>query len=88
MDGPFEESYAAFAPDGSHIVLSSDFEQKPEKHNLYVRTPDGSLKSLTKGDWKDSYAYWTVDGKFIYFNSDRSGINDVYRIPMNGFSCN
>ncbi len=86
-DGPYEESYGAFAPDGQHIVLSSDFEEAPEKHNLYVRSPDGSLTALTDGDWTDRYAYWTVDGRYVYFNSDRSGAANVYRIPMEGFSC-
>ena len=86
-DGPYEESYAAFAPDGRYIVFSSDFEEAPEKHNLYIRAPDGGYTALTNGDWKDSYAYWTPDGKYIYFNSDRLGITNIYRIPMQGISC-
>jgi len=45
-----------------------------------------SLK-LTDGDWKDSYAYWTRDGQYIYFNSDRSGTTQVYRLLMDGLDC-
>lgn len=86
-DGPYEESYGAFAPDGRHIVFSSDFEEAPEKHNLYLRSPDGSFTALTDGDWTDRYAYWTADGRYVYFNSDRSGVTNVYRIPMQGVSC-
>jgi len=86
-DGPYEESYGAFAPDGRHIVFSSDFEEAPEKHNLYIRAPDGGYTALTDGDWIDRYAYWAPDGKYIYFNSDRSGVTNIYRIPMQGVSC-
>lgn len=86
-DGPYEESYGAFAPDGRHIVFSWDAEEAPEKHNLYIRAPDGSYTALTDGDRKDYYAYWTPDGKYIYFNSVRSDGTDIYRIPMQGTSC-
>lgn len=85
---PFEESYASWAPDGEHVVFSSDQNGKPEKHNLYILSPDGKIVSrLTKGEWKDSYAFWTKDGKYIYFNSDRSGTANVHRMPMDGLTC-
>ncbi|MBT8102521.1 MAG: PD40 domain-containing protein [Gammaproteobacteria bacterium] len=87
-DGSYEKSYPAWAPDGRHIVYSSDIDGKPEKHNLYILGPDGeTLSRLTQGDWKDSYAYWTRDGNYIYFNSDRSGATNVYRMPMHGAKC-
>ena len=86
-DSPFEESYPDFAPDGRHIVFSSDVGNAPEKHNLYVRAPDGEIARLTDGDWKDSYAVWSADGRYIYFNSDRSSVTRAYRIPMQGYSC-
>ena len=85
---PVEESYAAYAPDGRHIVFSSDFDEAPEKSNLYILDPSGDISAqLTDGDWKDSYAYWTRDGQYVYFNSDRTGATNVYRIPMSGFDC-
>lgn len=85
---PFEESYGSWAPDGEHVVFSSDQNGKPEKHNLYILGPDGEIVSrLTKGDWKDSYAFWSRDGDYIYFNSDRDGATNVYRIAMDGLDC-
>ena len=42
---------------------------------------------MTNGDWKDGYAFWTRDGAFIYFNSDRSGASNIYRLLMDGFEC-
>ncbi|MBT8096226.1 MAG: PD40 domain-containing protein [Woeseia sp.] len=86
-DGLYEESYGALAPDGEHIVFSWDGEEAPEKHNLYIRAPDGSYAALTDGDTKDWYAYWTRDGQYIYFNSDRAGPGNIFRIPMQGNFC-
>ena len=85
---PHEESYASWAPDGDHVVFSSDQDGKPEKHNLYVLGPNGEITArLTRGDWKDSYAFWSRDGQYIYFNSERDGPSNVYRIPMDGLGC-
>jgi Tol biopolymer transport system component len=85
---PFEESYGSWAPDSRTLVFSSDFEGQPEEHSLYVRHPDGSTSRLTGAEgWKDSYSYWTRDGRYIYFNSTRGGNADVYRIAMNGTGC-
>lgn len=84
---PFEESYGSWAPDGETYVFSSDFEEAPEQHNLYVMEPDGTRTRLTDGDWKDSYSFWTRDGSYIYFNSDRAGNTDIFRIPMEGHRC-
>lgn len=86
--GDYEESYPAWAPDGRHIVFSSDAAGKPGKLNLYVLGPGGrSTTRLTQGDWKDSYAFWSRDGRFIYFNSDRAGATNIYRIVMDGVDC-
>ncbi len=87
-DADCEESYPAWAPDGRHIVYSSDIDGKPEKLNLYVLAPDGdSPVRLTEGDWKDSYAFWSQDGQFIYFNSNRTGTTNIYRMLMDGVGC-
>ena len=87
-DGEFEEGYPAWAPDGHHIVYSSDIDGRDGKPNLYILGPGGEdVSRLTKGDWKDAYAFWTRDGAFIYFNSDRSGASNIYRLPMDGFEC-
>ena len=86
--GDYEESYPDWAPDGRHIVYSSDVGGKPGKHNLYVLAPSGETTTrLTHGDWKDSYAFWSRDGKFIYFNSDRAGATNIYRMLMDGVEC-
>lgn len=87
-DGDYEESYPAWAPDGRHLVYSSDVDGKPGKLNLYVLTEGGeTIGRLTQGDWKDGYAVWSKDGKYIYFNSDRAGTTNVYRLPMDGIEC-
>lgn len=42
---------------------------------------------LTEGGWKDSYAFWSRGGEFIYFNSDRAGASNIYRMLMDGVDC-
>ncbi len=87
-DGDFEESYPAWAPDGQHIVFSSDGAGEHGKHNLYILAPSGEVAArLTKGDWKDTYAFWSPDGQYIYFNSDRAGGTNIFRILMDGVEC-
>ena len=87
-NGDYEQSYPSWAPDGRHIVFSSDLGGLPGKPNLYVLMPSGETSSrLTRGSWKDSYASWSRDGRFIYFNSDRTGMTNVYRMPMSGVDC-
>ena len=87
-DGDYEEGYPAWAPDGRHVVYSSDVNGKYGKLNLYVLGPDGETKArLTQGDWKDEYAFWSHDGKYIYFNSNRAGAIHIYRLLMDGFDC-
>ena len=87
-DGDYENSYPAWAPDGRHIVYSSDIGGKHGKHNLYVLAPEGETTlRLTEGDWKDWYAFWSRDGKFVYFNSDRAGAGNIYRMLMDGVEC-
>ena len=86
--GDYEESYPAWAPDGRHIVYSTDMGGKPGKLNLYVLDSEGETRiRLTHGDWKDSYAFWSRDGKFIYFNSDRAGTTNIFRMLMDGITC-
>ncbi len=87
-DAEYEEGYPAWAPDGHHIVYSSDMDGQHGKLNLYILGPSGEgVSRITKGDWKDNYAFWTRDGEFIYFNSDRSGAPNIYRLLMDGFEC-
>lgn len=87
-DGKYADGYPAWAPDGRHIVYSSDIDGQHDKLNLYILSPGGEVVSrITKGDWKDEYAFWTRDGAFIYFNSDRSGATNIYRLPMDGIEC-
>ena len=84
---PQEEGYPAWGPEGKRVVFSYNKEDKPGINHLYIMETDGTLKQLTGGNWKDSYAQWMQDGSYIYFNSDRSGVSDIYRMKMDGSDC-
>jgi TolB protein len=72
-------SSPAFSPDGRTLalVLSRD------TGNLDIHTLDLStqvLRQLTTDQAIDTEPTWSPDGRFIYFNSDRAGGPQVYRI--------
>jgi TolB protein len=65
-----EERYPTWSPDGTHIIYTSNREEKTT-YNLYIANANGSnVKKLTNLP-TGNVAYWasfTGDGKWIYFN--------------------
>jgi Tol biopolymer transport system component len=44
----------------------------------------GNLSRLTSGAGNDRGACWSPDGRTITFTSDRAGLGDIFRIPVDG----
>lgn len=69
-DDAFFDGAPVFSPDGKWLVYSSVGEQyaKLYRMNLANRT---ERYQLTTGDWNDIDAYFSPDGKRIFFSSDK-----------------
>lgn len=78
---PHLNNAPSFSPDGRHLIsanYAADRSLKTELVELDLR--DGSARSLASGpsaEWLGSYS---SDGRWILFNSTRTGASDLYRI--------
>ena len=56
--------------------------------DIYVMTPDGTEPlNLTKNSAVELHPSWSPDGNWIYFDSNRSGSFDSYRVRPDGSDC-
>lgn len=68
----------SFAPDGKIIYASDD-------RNIWEINPDGSgQRQLTNDPATDIYPQVSPDNKYIYFTSNRTGENQIWRMNANG----
>jgi Tol biopolymer transport system component len=70
------------SPDGKFIV---GMKRKEKNTDIYVWTVDGGRETrITDHVAEDYYPFWSADGKFIVFVSDRSKVEDLWAVPMAG----
>ena len=78
------------SPDGSKVAWTQtqsvmDAERSEMLTHIFVAGADGSHRiQLTRGDKSAANASFSPDGRMIYFLSERSGKNNVYRIAISG----
>ena len=76
-----------WSPNGRDLAFSA---QQGGKHGIFVLScePDGTHcadpKQLTWGESAESSPVWSSDGRYLYFASDRSGRNQIWRQPSSG----
>lgn len=85
-NGPWRDNFPVFSPSGDAIAFSSDRDgPKDVRGNRtfdnYVLqlNPDsttGSLKRITDHPGQDSHPYFSPDGQWVSFSTERAGIND------------
>jgi TolB protein len=74
--------YHGWSPDGRTLVYCA---QRAGVFNLYsVSVEGGDETRLTFGDGYDDGPDYSPDGQWIYFNSNRSGSWQIWRIPASG----
>lgn len=53
------------------------------RRDLWTILPDGSdPQAVTDDDATDWRPLWTADGAYLYFVSDRGGVDNIWRIPI------
>jgi len=76
------DNYPQVSPDGKSIVGQ---RMKDGNWDIYIWTIDGNQKiRLTEHPAVDSQPYWSPDGRFIVFMSDREKTEDLWAIPVQG----
>lgn len=82
-DGPWRDNFPVFSPSGDEIAFSSNRDGVPDasgyrtfdNYALRLDAPD-SLRRLTSDSGQSSHPYYSPDGKWICYTSERGGIND------------
>jgi Tol biopolymer transport system component len=84
ISGPLYEllDWGQFSPTGSYIA---GMQTKDGNADVYVWSIDRREEiRVTTRAAKDQGPFWTPDGKYIVFWSDRAGDYDVWAVPMDG----
>jgi Tol biopolymer transport system component len=74
--------YPRWSPDGGRIL----FNASPENHgNLFIADAEtGDLHQITHGKSNNGNGRWSHDGRWIYFDSDRTGRSEMWKVPDSG----
>ena len=76
------------SPDGAHVVFTlstTDLDANAGRRDLWLVGVDGSTpRRLTTHPEDDYNPRWDPDGKRIWFLSQRTGVAQVWRIPVDG----
>ena len=75
------EGAPVFSPDGKSIVASIVLGGYAKLFRIELDDP-GKRIQLTQGEWNDTDAVFSTDGKRIYFSSDHGGINNIYGLDL------
>ncbi|MBI2929117.1 MAG: TolB family protein [Verrucomicrobia bacterium] len=81
---PLTPSYLhGWSPDGKWLVYTGG---RNDEYDIYKRAADGSGDEIRLTDFKglDDGPEFTPDGRFIYFNSTRSGTMQIWRMKPDG----
>jgi Tol biopolymer transport system component/DNA-binding winged helix-turn-helix (wHTH) protein len=71
---------ANWAPDSRHVVFDVRTSGNAELHTLDIK--GGPSKKLDAGTPNASNPYWSSDGKWIYFSTERP--NAIWKVPSAG----
>ncbi len=74
----YDQAYQpAWSPDGSKIAFSA-WRTDGYRDILVVDVATGKAQDITRDRAVDMAPSWSADGRWIYFDSDRTGISNIY----------
>ncbi len=74
----FDQAYQpAWSPDGSRIAFSA-WRAGGYRDILIVELASGQAVEVTRDRAIDMSPAWSSDGRYLYFDSDRTGISNIY----------
>lgn len=74
----FDQAYTPrWSPDNRHVAYSA-WERGGYRDVRIVDTFDGSVVNVTRDRAIDGDPAYSADGRWLYFNSDRTGIMNIY----------
>jgi hypothetical protein len=74
----FDQAYQpAWSPDGSRIAFSA-WQTGGRRDILVVELASGQVTSVTSDRAIDMAPSWSRDGRYLFFDSDRTGISNIY----------
>ena len=80
--------FHGWSPDGKYLAYVHQHAASgggPANYDIFrIPSAGGESEQLDSNTGYDDGPDYSPDGKWIYFNSDRSGKWDVWRIPANG----
>lgn len=83
VSGPGEQAYPAWSPDGKSIAYAADDGANAGKLDLYLANPDGgNIRRVTRLAGYVAYPAWSRDGERLYFNHERGGKRNVFRLTI------
>jgi Tol biopolymer transport system component len=72
-----------WSPDGRRIAFDS--RGKDGFFDIWTIDADGSgLRRITSGPLNENLPSWSRDGRWIYYQDERSDGNDIWRVPTSG----
>jgi Tol biopolymer transport system component len=80
-----EERWPVYDPTGTGRIVFESRDPATGGSDIWLREADGTLRRLV-GDGTESFAdgapWWSNDGRFVYFHSNRAGDFDIWRVEL------
>jgi Tol biopolymer transport system component len=77
------EASPRWSPDGKWIAFDS-LQRGGQQQVFVVEATGGLPRQISEGAYVNAIPSWSRDGNWIYFFSDRTGRDEIWRVPFSG----